>query len=558
MTLLDWMQLAIFILLLTLIVKPLGLYLHYVLDPEGRTWLDPVFKPLEKITYRLCGIDPKNGQTWKGYLGSILIFSSVSLVITFFLLRYQNLFPLNPQERGELSFDLSFNTAMSFMTNTNWQSYSGESTISYFSQMVALTLQNFVSPAVGLTVAAALARGLRRRAEKTLGNFWVDLIRICYYFLLPLSFFLAIFFVCQGVPQNFDAYAMGNIVEGPIASQEAIKLLGTNGGGFTNVNSAHPYENPTPLCNFLQILALLSIPAGQTYYFGREVKNQKHGWALYAVMILFFTVAVIFCSYSEREITPHLEGISGGNMEGKEVRFGTFGSALFATGTTMTSCGAVNSMHDSYMPLGGIVPLIGMELGEVIFGGAGAGLYSIVIFVILTFFIAGLIIGRMPEYLGQRIEAFEVKCALFATMAFFVVILGFTAAASSSSWGLKGLGNSGPHGFSEILYAYSSSAANNGSSFAGLSSNTPWYNYTTAFVMLAGRFFVIIPVMAIAGAFLSKKAIPMGLASFPITGVTFVFLLLGVILVISFLAFLPALCFGPILESIFMDGGQLF
>lgn len=566
----DWIFLIFFLIILTLITKPLGIYISKVLNHREKTFLDCLFKPLEKLTYRWCRIEVDREQDWKEYLFSIVAFSFVSLVITFILLGLQQWLPLNPAKMAALSAHLNFNTSVSFMTNTNWQSYGGESTMSYFSQMVALTLQNFVSPAVGLCVAAVLVRGIARHNTKSLGNFWVDLVRVTYYLLLPIAFVFALFFISQGTPQNFNSYTdvatldggKQTILQGPIASQEAIKLLGTNGGGFTNVNSGHPYENSTPLSNFFQLLLMLAIPAGQTYYFGREVKNQKHGWGIYIVMALIFAVGVIICVSAERKGNPQFASLgienTSGNMEGKEQRFGIFNSALFATVATATSTGAVNSAHDSYTPIGGLIPMLNMQLGEILFGGVGSGLYSMILFVILSVFTAGLVIGRKPEYLGKRIEAYDIKASLFALIPYHVAALGFTAWACVTAWGTATLGNTDVHGFSEILYAFSSTTANNGSAFAGLTANVPCWDMTLAVAMLIGRFLVMAPVMALAGSLAMKKQLPLGSGSFPVSGLTFKVLLIGVIILVGALCYLPALIMGPLLEQFFMDSLKLF
>ncbi|MBP8255774.1 MAG: potassium-transporting ATPase subunit KdpA [Opitutaceae bacterium] len=599
----DWLQFATFLGVLALLTKPLGLYLIRVLDPDGRTWLDRAFKPIERMTYRICGIKSDTEQSWLGYTTSLLAFSFVGMLFTYFILRYQNLLPFNPQGMAGLSPHLAFNTAASFTTNTNWQSYSGESTLSYFSQMVALTIHNFTSAATGIGVAAALTRGISRKSARTIGNFWVDMVRVTYYLLLPVCFVFAIVLVSQGVIQNFKPYATaktldaislevpvldengkavaGNdgrpllrtksvdaqiLPQGPVASQVPIKLLGTNGGGFFGANAAHPYENPTPFSNFLQMLAILVIPSALTYYFGREVRSQRHGWALWFAMTLLFAGGVCASWWAEASGNPvhHSLGVaaSDGNMEGKESRFGIFNSALFATVTTAASCGAVNSMHDSFTPIGGLVPLFNMQTGEVIYGGVGAGLYGILIFALLSVFIAGLMVGRTPEYLGKKIGAFDIKMAVLVLMALSAPLLGLTAWACTSTWGLAGLNNTGPHGFTEILYAFSSAIGNNGSAFAGLAANPsngdPHYNVTLGFAMLAGRFLMIVPVMAIAGNFASKQPAPMGAGTFNTEGFTFVLLLIGTILLVGALSYLPALAIGPIVEHFLMANGKLF
>jgi K+-transporting ATPase ATPase A chain len=595
----DWLQLGLFVAMLALITKPMGLFLGQVLDVKGRTWFDSIFKPLEKITYRLMGVNAEREQDWKQYTIAMLLFSAVSCLFTYAILRLQNHLPLNPQGFGALSPDLAFNTAVSFTTNTNWQSYSGEATMSYLSQMVALVIHNFGSAATGIALAAALVRGIARHSVATLGNFWVDLIRTTYYLLLPLCVVFAVVLVSQGIIQNFNPYTKakllepmtisvaetdangkpvldkaGNpvmqnqivtdqtIVQGPVASQIAIKMLGTNGGGYVNANAAHPFENPTPLSNFLQMLSIFAIGSGLTYYLGRMTKNQGHGWSIWTAMMILFLGGALLCWWAEAKGNPiHQQlGIAAadGNMEGKEVRFGIFNSALFATVTTDASCGAVNSMHDSFTPLGGFVPLFNIQLGEIIIGGVGAGLYGMLVFVVLAVFIAGLMVGRTPEYLGKKIQSFEVKMAMLSLLILCLTILGFAAWASVSQWGLAGLNNNGPHGLSEILYAYSSCVGNNGSAFAGLSANTPWYNTTLGIAMLFGRFLMIVPIMALAGALAAKKISPASGGTFPVSGGTFVILLLGTVLLVGALNFLPCLALGPIVEHFLMLQGKLF
>ncbi|WP_395743153.1 potassium-transporting ATPase subunit KdpA [Prosthecobacter sp.] len=566
----DWLQFILFLGILALITKPMGLYLVQVLDAGGRTWLDPVLKPLERLTFKLLGVDPKREQTWLQYTFAMLAFSLVGVVFTYAILRLQDVLPLNPQGLPALSPHLAFNTAVSFTTNTNWQSYGGEGTMSYFSQMVALTFHNFTSAAVGIGIAAALVRGIARSSVKTLGNFWVDVVRVTCYLLLPVCLVFAIFLVSQGMIQNFDAYTHAKtlegadqlIAQGPVASQVAIKMLGTNGGGFMNANAAHPFENPTPLSNFVQMLSIFAIGSGLTYYLGRMVKNQAHGWAVWAAMMVLFVGGVIVCAHYEAVGNPiHQQlGVAAadGNMEGKEVRFGIFNSSLFATITTSASCGAVNSMHDSFTAIGGLVPLFMIELGEVVIGGVGAGLYGMLVFVILAVFIAGLMVGRTPEYLGKKIQAREVKLAMLTLLILTLSILGFTAWACVSAWGVAGLNNSGPHGLSEMLYAYSSATGNNGSAFAGLTANTPWYNTTLGLAMLIGRFLMIVPIMAIAGSLAGKQAVPPGAGTFPVNGATFTVLLIGTVLLVGALNFLPALALGPIVEHFLTAQGRLF
>jgi len=596
----GWLQLAAFVGLLLLLTKPMGLYLFRVMDGEGRTFLDPVLKPVELLYYRIFRVDRKQEQDWKQYTISLLMFSLIGLLFTYLILRIQHLLPLNPQGFGPLSPDLAFNTAASFTTNTNWQNYGGESTLSYFSQMVGLAFHNFVSAAVGIAIAAALVRGIARRTAKTIGHFWVDLVRVNLYLLLPICLFYALFLVSQGMVQNFKAYETVKVVEpytvqvvkkdaagqemkdaqgkavmeehkidtqaiaqGPMASQVAIKMLGTNGGGFVNANAAHPYENPTPLSNFIQMLSIFLIPSGLTYYLGQMVKNRRHGWAIWGAMAVLFMAGVLVCWSAESAGNPHLTALgierAEGNMEGKEVRFGIFNSALFATVTTDASCGAVNAMHDSFTPLGGLVPLVNIELGEVVFGGVGAGLYGMLVFVVLTVFLAGLMVGRTPEYLGNKIEAYDVKVSVLAVLVLCFSILGFAAWAAVSPWGIAGLNNTGPHGLSELLYAYSSAVGNNGSAFAGLSANTPWLNTTLGIAMLCGRFLFIVPVLALAGSLAGKKLVPESAGSFPVSGLTFVVLLVGTVLIVGALTFFPALALGPIVEHFIMTGlGKLF
>jgi K+-transporting ATPase ATPase A chain len=599
----GWIQLALFLVALVVITKPMGLYLVQVLDANGRTWLDPVLRPLERLTYRIMGVRAEEEHDWRRYTWAMLLFSLVSCIFTYAILRLQDKLPLqslfNPQGLPALTPHLAFNTAVSFTTNTNWQNYAGESTMSYLSQMVALTIHNFASAAVGIALAAALVRGIARHSTKLLGNFWVDLVRLTYYLLVPICLVFAVFLVSQGMIQNFKPYTKAKLVEpmkisvaktdkdgkavldkdgkpmmeeqtvekqtivqGPMASQVAIKMLGTNGGGYVNANAAHPFENPTPLSNFMQMLSIFAIGSGLTYYLGRMVKNQKHGWAVWAVMTILFVGGTLFCWWAEVRGNPihqHLGVVvADGNMEGKEVRFGLFNSALFATITTDASCGAVNSMHDSFTPLGGFVPLFNIQLGEIIFGGVGAGLYGMIVLVVLAVFIAGLMVGRTPEYLGKKINAYDVKMSMLALLVLCLSILGFAAWASVSQWGLAGLNNTGPHGLSEILYSYSSQTGNNGSAFAGLTGNTPWYNTTGGLAMLIGRFLMIIPIMALAGSLAQKKLVPASAGTFPVSGGTFVILLLGTILLVGALNFLPALALGPIVEHFLMLKGTLF
>ena len=586
-------QLALFVVILLVLTKPVGLYLLRVLDAEGKTFLDPVLRPVERLLLRLFNVKKGIEQDWKGYTLSMLCFSLVGLLFTYAILRLQHLLPLNPQGFGPVSADLAFNTAASFATNTNWQNYGGESTLSYFSQMVGLTFHNFVSAAAGIAIAAALVRGIARNSAKTIGNFWVDLVRINLYLLIPICLVFALFLVSQGVVQNFKAYEKANLIEtiwadtpvkdaagnemkdekgnmimatqaiktqiiaqGPVASQVAIKMLGTNGGGFFNANAAHPYENPTPLSSFLQILSIFLIPSSLTYYLGRMVKKQQHGWAVWSAMTILFIAVTLVCWWAESAGNPRLHAIGvdpvGGNMEGKEVRFGIFDSALFATVTTAASCGAVNAMHDSFTPLGGLATLFNIQLGEVVFGGVGAGLYGMIIFVVLAVFLTGLMVGRTPEYLGKKIDSYDVKAAVLALLIVVFGILGFSAWAIVSKWGLAGLNNTGPHGLTEILYAYSSATGNNGSAFAGLAGNTAWYNTTLGLAMLFGRFIMIVPVMALAGNLSRKKQIPTSGGSFPVWGPIFTAVLIGTVFIVGALTFLPALALGPIVEHFLM------
>ena len=635
---LDWAQLALFIGALLLITKPMGLYLVQVLDVNGKTWLDWFVKPLERVTYRLLGVNPNEEQDWKRYTIAMLIFSLVSALFTYAILRLQHLLPLNPQKFGALTPDLSFNTAVSFATNTNWQNYAGESVMSYLSQMVALVIHNFASAAVGIALAAGLVRGIARHTAKTIGNFWVDLVRATYYLLLPICVVFAVFLVSQGIIQNFKPNTTAKLTEtftvqvqktddkgqpvttntpvmvqvpkldasgqpimangapvtidvpkldekgqpvmtntpvmvdqvvseqtipqGPVASQVAIKMLGTNGGGYMNANAAHPFENPTPLSNFIQMLSIFAIPSGLTYYLGRMTKNRGHGWAVWAAMFALFLAGVLVCWWAEANGNPihHNLGVAmaDGNMEGKEVRFGIFNSALFATVTTDASCGAVNAMHDSFTGLGGLIPMLNIQLGELVFGGVGAGLYGMLVFVVLAVFIAGLMVGRTPEYLGKKIGAYEVKVSLLSMLILALSILGFTAWASVSKWGLAGLNNQGPHGFSEILYAFTSCTGNNGSAFAGLSGNEPWYNTTLGLATLIGRFLMIVPIMALAGSLAAKKIVPQSAGTFPVSGFTFTILLIGTVLLVGALTYLPALALGPVVEHFLTLQGKLF
>ncbi len=599
----GWLELGLYIGVLLLITKPLGVYLCRVLDANGKTFLDPVLRPLERLTYRLLGIDPQKEQGWIQYTIALLGFGLVSTILTYLVLRWQNVLPLNPQGQSPVSEPLAFNTALSFVTNTNWQNYGGETTMSYLSQMLALASHNFFSAAMGIAVAAALVRGIARHTVNTIGNFWVDMVRLIYYLLLPICVIYALFLVSQGIPQNFKAYdttkvveaqtvqvpkkdASGNpvkdekgnpvmtdqkvdtqtIVEGPIASQVAIKMLGTNGGGYTNANAAHPFENPTPLSNLVQMLSIFAIPSALTWYFGRAVKNQRHGWTIWAVMAVLFVCGFLICWNAEAHGNPIVNQLGvdprTGNMEGKEVRFGITDSALFATITTDASCGAVNSMHDSFTPLGGFVPLFNIQLGEIIFGGVGSGLYGMLIFVILAVFIAGLMVGRTPEYLGKKIESYDVKLASIAILLMAFSILGFSGWAALTPWGQAGINNSGPHGLAEIFYAFSSCTGNNGSAFAGLTGNPSngdrHYNITLGLATMIGRFGMLIPVMALAGSLGRKKLVATSAGTFPVTGTLFGVLVIGTILLVGALTFLPALTMTPILEHFLMQSGKLF
>lgn len=571
MTTNGWVQILLFSLSVLLITKPLGLYLLHVYDGSV-CWLAPV----ERLIYRVCRVDPKDDQHWSRYAAAILLFSLASMVLTYVVLRLQHVLPLNPQGLAGVPERQAFETSASFMTNTNWQSYAGESTMSYFSQMTQLAFHNFVSAAVGMAAAVAFVRGIARRSAGRLGNFWVDLTRGTLYVLVPLSLITALLMVQQGVIQNFKPYLDVTTLEGakqvlamgPVGSQEAIKQLGTNGGGFFNANAAHPFESPTPWTNFWSVLTIFMIPSGLVYMFGRMVKHQKHGWAVWTAMFVLFLAGVTTAYWSEARGNPihAARGIDvvasamnpGGNMEGKEVRFGVANSALYATVTTDASCGCVNAMHDSFTPLGGMVLLVNMQLGEVVFGGVGAGLYGILVMVVLTVFVAGLMVGRTPEYLGKRIQTREVQMAMLYVLVFPAAILTLTAIAVLATPGLKGLSNSGPHGLSEILYAFTSTAANNGSAFAGLTGSTYYYNSLLGLNTLIGRFAMMVPMLALAGFLAEKNAAPESAGTFPVTGPLFVTLLVGVILIVSALTFFPALALGPIVEHLLMGTGSLF
>ncbi|MGA8043548.1 MAG: potassium-transporting ATPase subunit KdpA [Terracidiphilus sp.] len=575
MTANGWLQFGIFCAVLLFTVRPVGTYLARVLEGE-RTWLDPILRPCEAVIYRLCAVKADREMNWREYAFALLGFSAVSMLATYFIERLQAvLHAWNPQRLAAVGPDLAWNTAASFTTNTNWQSYTPESTMSYLTQMAGLATHNFFSAATGIVVAIALIRGIKRTISPTIGNFWVDMTRTLLYILMPGSILYALILVGQGVPQNLHGYTVAHTIEGnsqtiaqgPVASQEAIKMLGTNGGGFFNANSAHPFENPTPLSNFLEILSIFLIPAGLTFALGRMTGSPGHGWAVFAAMFALFVVGFATVYWAESHAHPLIHGAAqaattsapGGNMEGKEVRFGIANSALFATVTTDASCGAVNGMHDSFTPLGGLVVLTNIMLGEVIFGGVGSGLYGMLIFVVLAVFIAGLMVGRTPEYLGKKIEAYDVKMAMLYVLIFPIIILVLTAVfVLSPKIGLSSLGNSGPHGLTEILYAFTSGAGNNGSAFAGLNANTWWYNVVLGWDMLCGRFLMLIPVLAIAGNLAQKKSIPPSAGTFPVSTPLFATLLVGVVVILGALTFFPALSLGPILEHLLLRAGQVF
>ncbi|HUJ31050.1 MAG TPA: potassium-transporting ATPase subunit KdpA [Candidatus Acidoferrum sp.] len=590
MTANGWFQIGLYLLIIFAVAKPMGVYMARVFS-GGKTFLDPVARPVERLLYRLTRVDEKHEMRWTEYAISMLLFSAVSMIVLYAIERLQHYLPWNPQHLAGVPMDLAFNTAASFTTNTNWQSYVPETTMSYFTQMAGLAYHNFASAAVGIAMAIAVIRGIARREMETLGNFWVDFTRCILWLLLPLCLVASLVLVSQGVIQNFRPYDTAKllnpqavqqtgpdgktitqtvtdqvIAQGPVASQEAIKELGTNGGGFFNSNSAHPFENPKPFSNFFELILIFAIPSGLTYTLGRMTGSQRHGWAVWGAMAFLFLVGVTAAYTAESRGNPLLHGVDqrvsalqpGGNMEGKEVRFGIANSALFATVTTDASCGAVNSMHDSFTPLGGMIPLINIMLGEVVFGGVGAGLYGIVVFVVLSVFIAGLMVGRTPEYLGKKIEAYDVKMAMLTVLIFCLIILVFTATAVVTSYGKAGITNPGPHGLSQILYAYVSGAGNNGSAFAGGNWNSLWFNTTIGFDMLLGRFFMIIPVLAIAGSLARKKIVPESAGTFPVTTPLFSVLLVGVILIVGALTFFPALSLGPILEHLLMHAGKVF
>jgi len=591
MTANGWFQILFFLFLVFLVTKPLGIFMARVFNRE-KTFLDPVLRPIERVLYRVTGVDEDHEMRWTEYAIAMLLFSVVSMLVLYLIQRVQGFLPFNPQKFGAVApAHVAFNTAASFTTNTNWQAYSGESTMSYFTQMAGLAYHNFISAAVGITLAIAFIRGISRRQMETIGNFWVDLVRTSLWVLLPFCVVGALFLVSQGVVQNLKPYDTVKLVEpqqvsttgtdgktttqtvteqtiaqGPVASQEIIKEFGTNGGGFFNANSAHPFENPTPLSNLFEMLCIFAISAGLTYTLGRMTGSQAHGWAIWAAMAILFLAGVTTAYWAEARGNPLLAGVdqrasalqSGGNMEGKEVRYGIANSTLWATVTTDTSCGAVNSFHDSYTPLGGLVPLANIMLSETVFGGVGSGMYGILVYVVLAVFIAGLMVGRTPEYLGKKIEAYDVKMAMLVTLIFPLVILGFTSVSVLKDFGTSSILNPGPHGFSEIIYAYSEGAGNNGSAFGGLTANTLWYDTTIGLTMLAGRFLMIIPMLAIAGNLAKKKYVPPSLGTFPVTTPLFTALLIGVVLIVGALTFFPALSLGPILEHLLMVAGKTF
>jgi K+-transporting ATPase ATPase A chain len=590
MTANGWLQIGFFLLVIFAITKPLGVFMARVFNRE-KTFLDFVLRPVERLIYRLTGVREQHEMHWTEYGTAMLLFSAVSMFLLYLIERSQQWLGLNPQKLAGVAPDLAWNTAASFTTNTNWQAYVPETTMSYLTQMAGLAYHNFASAAVGIALAIALIRGIARRESKTIGNFWVDLTRCFLWLLLPVCLVVSLVFVSQGVVQNLKPYASARLIDpqtvqtqtpdgkavtqivtqqpiamGPTASQEAIKMFGTNGGGFFNANSAHPFENPTPFSNFLQLVLIFAIPAGLTYTLGRMTGAPRHGWAVWGAMAVLFLVGVTAAYWAEASGNPQLAGVdqapsalhSGGNMEGKEVRFGIANSALFATVTTDASCGAVNGMHDSFTPLGGMIPLLNIMLGEVIFGGVGSGLYGMLVFVILAVFIAGLMVGRTPEYLGKKIEAFDVKMAMLSVLVSSMTVLLFAAIAVVSKPGVAGITNPGPHGLSQILYAYTSATGNNGSAFAGINANTLWFNATTGLATLLGRFFVVIPILAIAGNLATKKTAPPSLGTFPVTGPLFTTLLVSTILIVGALTFFPALSLGPILEHLLMLAGKAF
>ena len=598
MTANGWFQIAVFLLLVLAVTKPVGVFIARVFNRE-RTFLDPVMRPLERLIYKLCFVDENHEMRWTEYAFAMLLFSVVSMLLLYLMQRGQGALPLNPQKFGAVPPPLAFNTAVSFTTNTNWQNYSGETTMAYLTQMAGLAYHNFTSAAVGIALAIAFIRGIARRQMQTIGNFWVDMVRASLWLLLPVCVVGALVLVSQGVVQNLRPYDAVKLVEpqqvqrvgqdgkpvvdaqgkpvmdtvtrqtiaqGPVASQEIIKELGTNGGGFFNANSSHPFENPTPLTNLIELICIFSIGSGLTYTLGRMTGSQRHGWAVWAAMVILFFVGVTVAYWAEAGGNPLLHGVNqrasatqpGGNMEGKEVRYGIADSALFATVTTDTSCGAVNSWHDSFMPLGGMVPLVNIMLSEVIFGGVGSGMYGILIYIVIAVFIAGLMVGRTPEYLGKKIEAFDVKMAMLVALVFPLVILGFSGISSVYGFGTSSISNPGPHGLSQVLYLFTSSAGNNGSAFGGINGNTLWYDTAGGITMLVGRFLMIIPMLAIAGNLAQKKYVPPSVGTFPVTTPLFTALLIGVILIVGALTFFPALSLGPILEHLLMGAGKTF
>ncbi|WP_050401190.1 potassium-transporting ATPase subunit KdpA [Bradyrhizobium embrapense] len=567
MTVIGWIQIILFCAIVVALVKPLGWYMTRVFNGE-RTFLSPVLRPVERGIYWVGGVDERREQHWLTYTVAMLLFHVGGFALIYGLMRLQAVLPFNPAGQTSVAEDLSFNTAISFITNTNWQNYGGESTLSYLVQMLGLTHQNFLSAATGIALAMALIRGFTRSSMRTVGNFWVDVTRCTLYVLLPICVVYALFLVWQGMPQTLGAYVDATTLEGgkqtialgPVASQVAIKMLGTNGGGFFNANAAHPFENPTALSNLVQMISIFALGAALTNVFGRMVSNQRQGWAIFAVMGILFVAGVTVTYWAEANGTSALQalGLTGGNMEGKEVRFGIVASSLFAVITTAASCGAVNAMHDSFTALGGMIPLINMQLGEVIIGGVGAGFYGMLLFVVLAIFVAGLMVGRTPEYVGKKIEAREVKMAMLAILVLPLMYLGWTAVGVVLPSAVASMANAGPHGFTEVLYAYTSSTGNNGSAFAGLTGNTLFYNLTLASAMFVGRFFMIVPAMAIAGSLVEKKSIPASAGTFPTTGGLFVGLVIGVILIIGGLTFFPALALGPIVEHLAMNANTLF
>jgi K+-transporting ATPase ATPase A chain len=567
MTVIGWSQIILYCCVVAALARPLGWYMTRVFNGDS-TILSPVLRPFEKAIYRIGGVDPQREQHWLTYTIAMLLFHVGGFLVIYGLMRVQHLLPLNPAGQSAVAEDLSFNTAVSFLTNTNWQNYGGESTLSYLTQMVGLTHQNFLSAATGIVLAVALIRGFARSSMRTVGNFWVDVVRCTLYILLPICTVYALFLVWQGIPQTLGEYVEATTLEGakqtiavgPVASQVAIKMLGTNGGGFFNANAAHPFENPTALSNFVQMISIFVLGAALTNVFGRMVGNERQGWAILAVMGILFVIGVAIAYWAEAGGTSTLTslGLTGGNMEGKEVRFGIAASSLFAVITTAASCGAVNAMHDSFTAIGGMIPLINMQLGEIIVGGVGAGMYGMLLFVVLAIFVAGLMVGRTPEYVGKKIEAREVKMAMLAILVLPLMYLGWTAVAVVFPPAAASMANAGPHGFTEVLYAYTSATGNNGSAFAGLTGNTFFYNLTLASAMFVGRFFMIVPAMAIAGSLAQKKSIPASAGTFPTTGGLFVGLVVGVILIIGGLTFFPALALGPIVEHLAMNASTLF